>query len=237
MILAAIQYKPPKGQTQVARTQLAELVTDAAQNGADIIVCPEMAISGYIWSTTEEIWPHTEEAAGETYQLLSSIAEKYRVWVICGIAEREGKSLYNSAIVISSNGELICCYRKILLYKADHTWAQAGQQRMIIQTEHGRIAPAICMDLNDNKLLYWLWREQPDILAFCTNWLDEGSPIDDYWKLRTFHWSGWMVGANCWGEDNGTTFRGESAILDTHKRTRAKAALSGDCIIYCDTSQ
>ena len=132
MILAAIQYKPPKGQTQVARSQLAELVMDAANNGADIIVCPEMAISGYIWNTIEEIWPHTEESSGETYRCLSAIAKQYGVWVVCGIAEREGKNLYNSALVISSSGELICCYRKILLYEADYAWAQAGAPAVMI---------------------------------------------------------------------------------------------------------
>jgi len=235
MILAAVQYKPPKGQTQIARAELRSYVEKAAANNADIIVCPEMAISGYIWKDADDIYPHTELAKGETYDCLSPIARKHGVWIICGIAEREGDSLYNSAIVISSTGKLVCCYRKILLYESDYLWAKSGKERMIIHTEHGSLAPAICMDLNDDRLIYWLWTEKPDILAFCSNWLNEGTTIDDYWKMRTMNWNGWMIGANCWGEDKGTKFRGESAILDGSKDTRIKAPIEGDCIIYCDT--
>jgi N-carbamoylputrescine amidase len=235
MILAAVQYKPPKGQTQIARAELTAYVEKAAINHADIIVCPEMAVSGYVWENAEDVYPHTELENGETFDCLSPIARKYGVWIICGIAERQGESLYNSAIVISSTGELVCCYRKILLYDSDFLWAQSGNQRMIIQTEHGSLAPAICMDLNDDRLLYWLWAEKPDILAFCSNWLNEGTTIDDYWKMRTVNWNGWMIGANCWGEDKGTEFRGESAILDGSKETLVKAPIEGNCIIYCDT--
>jgi len=237
MILAAVQYKPPKGQTQIARQQLVSFVQEAAENNADIIVCPEMAVSGYIWQDKADILPHVESASGETFQSLSPIAKQYQAWIICGIAEEEDGNLYNSAIVISSTGELVCCYRKILLFEADYSWAQSGHQRMLIQTEHGSIAPAICMDLNDDRLLYWLWRNKPDILAFCTNWLNEGSTIDDYWTMRTMHWSGWMIGANTWGEDCGTRFRGESAIIAPDKQTKVKAAIEGDCILYWNTLQ
>jgi N-carbamoylputrescine amidase len=237
MILAAVQYKPPKGETQVARSQLFSFVQKAAENDADIIVCPEMAITGYIWKDQNELLPHAEPANGKTFQMLSPIAKQHKVWIVCGIAERDGELLYNSAIVISSKGELICCYRKILLYEADYTWATKGNTRMLIQTEHGVLAPAICMDLNDNQLLYWLWEKKPDILVFCTNWLDEGSEIDEYWRMRTQHWDGWMIGANSWGEDCGTKFRGESAILDRRKNTCVKAPISGDHIIYWNTLQ
>ncbi len=235
MILAAVQYKPPKGETQIARRQLSSFVQQAAENNADIIVCPEMAISGYIWGDSAELLPHAEAANGKTFQTLSPIAKKYKSWIVCGIAEVDGDLLYNSAIVISSTGELVCCYRKILLYEADYKWATKGDTRMLIHTEHGVLAPAICMDLNDNNLLYWLWQNKPDILVFCTNWLDEGSSIDEYWRMRTQHWDGWMIGANCWGEDCGTKFRGESAILDREKNTRVKAPIVGNHIIYWDT--
>jgi predicted amidohydrolase len=235
MILAAIQYKAPKGQTQVAREQLAEMVAEAALR-ADIIVCPEMAVSGYVWSDRSEILPHTEMALGETFQCLAPIAQQHGCWIVCGIAERDGDSLYNSAIVISSDGELNCCYRKILLYDLDYSWAKSGQERMIIQTEFGTVAPAICMDLNDDRLLYWLWTARPDVLAFCTNWVNEGTDIDDYWAMRTSHWNGWLVAANSWGPDGGIGFRGESAILCPQKKTQTKAPIEGNCILYCDSN-
>ena len=54
MKLATVQYTPPWGQPQVARRQLLALVREAAVQGANIIVCPEMAVSGYVFDSVEE---------------------------------------------------------------------------------------------------------------------------------------------------------------------------------------
>ena len=96
------------------------------------------------------------------------------------------------------------------------------------------IADALTI-LNDNNLIYWLWDVRPDILAFCTNWLNQDSPIDSYWKLRTPYWSGWFIGANRCGEERGTPFRGESAIISPEKRTVAQAQISEDGVLFWDT--
>ena len=231
MQLVAIQYKPPKGKPQIARQELFALIKEAGEKGSGIIVCPEMATTGYVWNSEEEVLPYCEEADGETFQVLAPLAKKYQSWIVCGIAEKEDGKLYNSAIIINSNGTLAGCYRKILLFEQDETWANPGTERMLFKTEFGTMAPAICMDLNDNELIYWLWKARPDILAFCTNWLNEGTTIDDYWILRTPYWYGWMIGANCWGTDRQIEFRGESAIISPQKRTVIKAPITENKII------
>ena len=237
MKLSAIQYKPPKAQTQVARAELLNLVERSAKMGADIIVCPEMAVSGYVFDSPEHIRPHTERADGPTSQALAKIAKAYKTWIVCGIAEEASDgTLYNSAVVLSSKGDLVTCYRKIMLYELDETWCAPGTNRMLIHTEFGSMAPAICMDLNDNELIYWMWRTKPDILAFCTNWLNQDSPIDAYLKQRTPYWDGWFVGANRWGVDVNTPFRGESAIISPLKETVVQAGIEGDAVLLWDTN-
>ena len=54
MKMAAIQYTPPWGQPTIA-TAIARLVRLAAEEGANIIVCPEMAVSGYVFESETEI--------------------------------------------------------------------------------------------------------------------------------------------------------------------------------------
>ena len=88
MKLSAIQYKPPKAQTQVARGELLHLVEQSAKQGADIIVCPEMAVSGYVFESKEHIRPHCERADGPTARELAKIAKTHRSWIVCGIAEQ-----------------------------------------------------------------------------------------------------------------------------------------------------
>lgn len=103
MKLSAIQYKPPKAQTQMARAELLNLVERSAKLGADIIVCPEMAVSGYVFDSSEHLRPHAERADGPTSRALAKIAKAYNTWIVCGIAEEASDgTLYNSAVVLSS---------------------------------------------------------------------------------------------------------------------------------------
>jgi predicted amidohydrolase len=234
MRLAALQYRPPHGQTIQAREQLCALLLRA--KGADLVVCPEMAVSGYIFDSREEIAPHTEVADGETYSMLAECAQELGAWIVCGIAERDGDDFYNSALTIAPDGTLVSCYRKILLFEQDETWAQSGTERSLVSTDElGLLCPAICMDLNDNNFARFLVTEQPDVLAFCTNWLDEGHNILPYWRMRLFGWQGWMVAADRWGVERGVQFYGRSAILGPGDETLGVLPAEGDAVLIVDT--
>ena len=235
MKLAAVQYRPPKGQPDLARQGLAALIREAGEGGADLIVCPEMATTGYVWHSPGDLDPHAEPARGPTFQLLSELAKEVHAWIVCGFAERAGDQLYNSALVVDPWGDLIRCYRKVLLYSADLPWATPGVERMTCETRFGRMAPAICMDINDDGLIHFLRRSRSDVLAFCTNWVDEGADVHPYWRWRLAGWSGWLVAANTWGDDEGTSFSGASAIIAPSGAAVATAPRVGDCVLRVDT--
>ena len=238
MKLAAVQFQPPKGQPDAARDALSALIDEAGRSGADLVVCPEMATTGYVWPSAAAIRPHAEPERGPTFQRLSPLARQHRAWVVCGFAEAaDDGRLYNSALVIDPWGELARCYRKVLLYSADTTWAAPGTQRMTCETRFGRLAPAICMDLNDDDLIRFLHRSAAEVLAFCTNWVDEGVDVHPYWRLRLTRWPGWAVAANCWGEDEGVRFSGRSAILAPGGAVAVTAARTGDQLLLVDTAQ
>jgi predicted amidohydrolase len=264
--VAAIQYKPHKLQPQKSREKLAELIEEAAKERAKIIVCPEMAISGYLFSNKESIIPFSEEPLGETFQCFSPIAKKYQAYIICGYIEKESHSenLYNSAMVISPQGDLITSYRKVLLYDADMLWATPGEEYCLIETEYGLLTVGICMDLNDIHFPLFLIQKKPDITAFCTNWLDQGEEVIPYWKIRLYGYLGLFVAANTFGsdrpydiyhqnrkkipfvhdsnrfssffEDEEVQFSGKSAILNNDD-VLACAPKFGNAIIYSDLTR
>jgi predicted amidohydrolase len=233
--LAAVQFRPPKGRPDLARESLAARIREAGEGGVDLIVCPEMATTGYIWQSPEALEPHAEPARGPTLKMLSGLAREVHSWIVCGFAERSGDSYYNAALVVDPWGDLICCYRKVLLYSADMPWAQPGTERMTCETRFGRLAPAICMDLNDDGLIRFLKRSQSEVFAFCTNWVDEDSDVHSYWRWRLAGWQGWTVAANTWGEDEGTRFSGGSAIIAPSGAVVASAPKVGDRVIKVDT--
>ena len=53
--------------------------------------------------------------------------------------------------MISSDGALATCYRKVLLFEADETWANPGWRRPVCPTPMGRLAPGICMDIRSEE--------------------------------------------------------------------------------------
>lgn len=233
--IAALQYRPPKGDVPAARGGLCALVEQAAASGAALIVGPEMSTTGYVWPTPDAIASHAEEAEGPTFRALQKIARAHRAWIVTGFAERgpDGK-MYNAAWVIDGSGELRAVYRKILLYELDGAWASAGHQRVVVASPFGRIVPGICMDLNDDRFVHFVRRERPDVVAFCTNWIDEGVDILPFWRWRLHGWQGWFVAADTWGDDEGVPFYGRSTILGPDGQVAGAAGPSGDRIVWAD---
>jgi predicted amidohydrolase len=233
MIAAAVQYRPPKGNPAAALSEIAAFADEAGDRGARIIVFPEMATSGYIWKSREEILPSADTADGRLFNALSPVAARREAWIVCGFPEISNGTLYNSALVIAPDGSLCCCYRKVLLFDADLSWAEAGNTRCIIRSGYGTLAPGICMDLNDDGFTAFA-HEHAAVIPFCTNWLEEGLDVHEYWKLRLEGFKGAFIAANSWGFDGATEFCGRSAIFGRGMTCLASAGRTGNCIITAE---
>ena len=246
MRVAAVQFRPPKGRPAEARRALRALIDEAGERGAELVVCPEMATTGYIWASPSEVGPHSERARGETFRMLAEAARRHQAWMVCGLPElfvhptqrsvsgRSVATLYNSALVVSPLGELATCYRKVLLYDADETWASPGWRRSVVPTRHGPLVPGICMDLNDPRFTRFLESQQPRVVAFCTNWIEEGAPVHDYWRSRLRGYRGAFVAANAWGPDGDIAFCGRSAIFGPGHVLLAEAPAEGDTVLVAE---
>ncbi len=211
------------------------LVDRALAQGARLVVCPEMATSGYVFTDAEELRPFAEPARGPTFAALSERAKRHGAWLVCGLPEVDEETLYNSAIVVGPDGELADCYRKVLLYDLDVSWATAGESHCSIPLGPEKtLVPGICMDLNDNRFTLHLALTRPQVVAFCTNWVDEGHDILPYWRWRLMGWRGWFVAADRWGEERGTRFYGRSAILAPGGVAVAMAGSTGDEVLLAD---
>jgi len=233
--VAAIQFRPPKGDVPAARAALLAHIDEAAAAGARLIVCPELATTGYVWRSATHILPHTERAHGATFAALAAAAARHRAWVVCGFAERgDDGGLYNAAMVVGPDGALVATYRKVLLFELDETWATPGTARVSVDVDDRRMAPAICMDLNDDRFVDFVQTHGHQVIPFCTNWLEQGFDVVPYWRFRLRYLSVALIAANSWGDDEEVTFCGRSAILDRHGRRLAVAPTRGDAVLVAD---
>ncbi|KAJ5323813.1 Carbon-nitrogen hydrolase [Penicillium atrosanguineum] len=102
----------------------------------DVLVLPELALTGYNFSSLEAIKPHLEPAgSGPSAAWARETAKRLQCKVCVGYPEIETSSTetepdqakyYNSLLVVDEGGEVIHNYRKSFLYFTDETWAAEG---------------------------------------------------------------------------------------------------------------
>lgn len=236
MRVAAVQFKARKGDLAGSRARLTRLVAEAA-DGADLVVCPELAVSGYLFADVVDARRVAEAPTGATFAALAAVARATGAWIVCGFIEDAGERLFNSAMVVDGDGALAGIYRKTLLFEDDTTWATPGDSGYLrFRCGGGEFTVGICMDLNDDRFIAWLRDSGVSVVAFPTNWTDEGENIWWYWVWRLEGLDAALVAANTWGDEprpDGSGrlgFTGESAVV-RRGAVLAAAPYRGDGVI------
>ncbi|PSR90817.1 carbon-nitrogen hydrolase [Coniella lustricola] len=164
MRIGCLQFDPQVGDVDNNINRADSVLARAKQDdlsNLDVLILPEMAFSGYNFTSLKHISPFLEyESKGVSSLWARVTALKYNTNVIVGYPEQVDVShkwptspeYYNSAVVVNSEGETIANYRKHFLYMIDETWALEGRgfgNEFIPGL--GRTAMGICMDINPYK--------------------------------------------------------------------------------------
>jgi predicted amidohydrolase len=232
--VAALQYRSiPSGILENMRC-LTDLVREAAENGARIIVLPEMCTTGSNIQSRAEAESCAETIPGPASNAFAELALSYRIMIVLGLAERDLSSgaLYNSQIILGPDGLIRGKYRKIHLFGPDLNWAERGDVGyQAVTTEWGRIGLGVCCDINYWELIEFLSNSQTDILAFSTNWVGDVLPFQ-YWSEMVAGCGLYVIAANNWGDDGDLHFSGGSMILAPDQSVLSMSHSSKNCIIY-----
>ncbi|HBT35981.1 MAG TPA: N-carbamoylputrescine amidase, partial [Hyphomonas sp.] len=113
LTLACIQFTP-SDDVQDNIDRVAERVREAAEQGADVVLPPELFAGYYFCKTQEEqhfarAYPWREHPAVEQ---LSALAEELGVVIPVSIYEKDGPLYYNSLVMIDADGSPLGVYRK-----------------------------------------------------------------------------------------------------------------------------
>ncbi|KAL5002816.1 carbon-nitrogen hydrolase, partial [Aspergillus recurvatus] len=102
----------------------------------DILVLPELALTGYNFPSLEAIKPYLEPAGqGRSAAWARQTAKRLGCKVCIGYPEVEfetdgngqcEENYYNSLLVLDEQGNILLNYRKTFLYYTDETWASEG---------------------------------------------------------------------------------------------------------------
>lgn len=161
MKLALIQMKIFKDKIKNIE-EAKKLLIEAADNGADILVLPEMFNcmynSKYFRKNSEKI-----DLACDTISMLSKVAASKNVYIVGGsIPENDNEKLYNTSVIFDKEGKIIAKHRKMHLFDVDiedgitffeSSVLEAGESSTVFDTEYGKIGVAICYDMRFPELI------------------------------------------------------------------------------------
>lgn len=243
--IACIQMEPVVGEKDRNVSRSLEFITAAADQGARLIVLPELANSGYVFETREEAFELAEEIPdGPTCAAWAKIAAKRGIYLVAGISERYGQVLYNSAVIIGPHG-YIGTFRKVHLWNEENLFFEPGNLGFpVFQTPIGRIGTFICYDGWFPESYRMCALQGADIVCIPTNWV----PIPGQDKNReamanilvmgSAHSNSLFVAAaDRVGTERGQPFLGESLIVSyTGWPIGSPASGTEEEIIYADVN-
>ncbi|KAL0080938.1 carbon-nitrogen hydrolase [Phycomyces blakesleeanus] len=178
MKLACCQFEPKWGACQENITKANQLLVKYKAGDIDVLVLPEMAFTGYVFKSLQEITPYLEDAeTGQTTTWAKQQAIRLKCFVLAGYPEvikEDGQTKhYNSQCCVNQEGKLVYTYRKHFLYQVDENWAAEGPGFTSVDIKGlGKVGFGICMDLNPYRF------EAPfDAFEFATYHAQQGTKL------------------------------------------------------------
>ncbi|KAF9404750.1 Carbon-nitrogen hydrolase, partial [Podila epigama] len=157
MKIVCLQLEPHFGELERNIQHATDMVASLKPEDVDVLVLPEMAFTGYVFTSKEHIEPYLEDAeTGPSVMWAKSQAKRLAAHVSVGFPERKkldgdkGKEVYyNSIAFVDPTGQLVTTYAKSFLYYTDENWADEGPGFKSIPVNGlGKVGFGICMDVN-----------------------------------------------------------------------------------------
>jgi 5-aminopentanamidase len=143
---AAIYQYECRVESPAQRLQRLDRMLAAHGNELDLVICPELFLSGY--NVGDRIRQLAEPQDGPFAQAAAALASKRRVALIYGYPEQAGDVIYNAAVCIDRNGRTIAHHRKLRLPNTyEKSYFAAGECYTLFELNGWSIAILVCYDV------------------------------------------------------------------------------------------
>jgi len=214
MRVGILQSQPPFLDQARATKEAVSALQEMSQEGADLVIFPELANSGYAFHSQEDAQSQSETADG-TGPFLSTLLQasvQLELSIVAGFCESDGDALFNSSALIDA-GVIKSVYRKVHLFDREKEWFQAGSQLPEIHQIKGlNLAMLICFDWMFPEMWRAVGLAGADLVAHPANlvlpWAQKGV-VGHALCNRMF-----IATANRVGNEEGLHFTGQSQIIN-----------------------
>ena len=224
--VAACQIDPQLGEVDRNLETIERRVAEAARAGAQLVVLPEAAVTGYVFDSLDEALTVAQRAGAVAEQRLADAAAENRVALVVGTLEAEAREVFNTALIFAADGRRFR-YRKMHLpYLGVDRFVTPGQSAPEVYELAGmRVGVLICYDLRFPEAARICALEGADLVALPTNW-PVGVEFHPgiFAPARAAENHVYLLACDRVGEERGTTFIGRSMLLDCNGKELARAS-------------
>ena len=175
--VACCQLAPRVGDASANRAAARTAIRAAAGAGAQIVVLPELATSGYVFADRAEAWALAETGQGPTVGEWAALAAELGLILVGGLCERarrravqhRGRHRRRRAAGRLPQGPSVGP-------RADSSSSPEPQPPLVLDTAHGRLGVMVCYDVEFPEWVRLAALDGAELLCLPTNWPRESRP-------------------------------------------------------------
>ena len=222
--VAAIQMEIVSGEPRKNMVRAEALIHDAARQGAQAVLLPELWTTGYALDRFREI---AEECAVMTLDFLRETARRLRISIVGGsFPEMGADGVYSSCHIIGPDGADLATYSKEHLFPLlnEPQFLRPGNPGNATDTPLGRWATLICFDIRFPESARQLAYRGARVIWVPAEW---PAPRLEHWRTllraRAIENQLFVVAANRTGQGDNAHWAGHSTIIDPWGNILAEA--------------
>jgi len=212
MKIAVVSLKQLWEEKQQNLLSCEQYIQKASMAHADIIIFPEMTLTGFSMNTAQNGENETDSFTIQSFQALSL---KYTISIIFGVVIKDGEKALNRAYITDKAGKILSFYSKIhpFSFSGEDRYFSSGDVLSTFEVENHTLGLSICYDLRFPEL-YGALAATCDIIINVANW---PAKRIDHWntllKARAIENQIFVIGVNRTGQDGNNLDYVESSTI------------------------
>ncbi len=193
--------------------EVKKAVAEAARQGADIVLLPELWASGYDLINARKYASSRKEG---WFARMQELAEEHMIALGGSMIEEQGDDFYNTFVLLDRMGKELGFYRKTHLFDliGEKEYFKAGYQLAIIDSPWGKIGLALCYDLRFPELFRAYALAGVETILLVAEWPQRRiGHWDILLKARAIENQCYIAAVNKVGTSKGEQLGGNSAVI------------------------
>lgn len=213
--VAVVQMHPHLADVPSNLERMSQFIEEIClRQKTDLIVFPELVTTGYECGV--QFTELAERDGGPIVNFLSSRAAEFSTHIVFGMAlkEKVESIIYDAAIAIGPDGELIGDYRKVHLQDEERLAFRPGYRYKAFEAGFGEVGVILGWDLAFPEAARSLALDGAEILCVAANWKEPHvTAWQTYVMARAYENAMYVAAANRVGEEYTYRFLGQSMIV------------------------